>query len=190
MHNAVLICNLEAHRFERQMKPFYYFPSCFGNSMSDFRWSHSAALEEVCNSCRHKPLVPASVSALQFPGRVEGEWAKACHMVTLAPGYVQAVQISAHNSDFHRGSFTVSSYLDAIETSILSSLSILPKCQWQGWGAWDCKQSPAILLWVLPNGYYVHLQVGVGQELFTPYSSWANWGTVRGGDRTQGRRIG
>lgn len=155
MHKAVLICNLEAHRFERQIKPFYYFPSCFGSSMSDFRWSHSAALEEICNSCRHKPLVLASVSALQLPGRVEGEWAETSHMVTSAPGCVQTVQISAHNSDPHRGSFTVSNYLDAIETSILSSLSILPKCQWQGWGAWDCKQSQAILFWVLPNDYYV-----------------------------------
>lgn len=73
MHKAVLICNLEAHRFERQMKPFFYFPSCFGSSMSDFWWSHSAALEEVCNSCRYKPLVLDGVSALQLPGRVEGE---------------------------------------------------------------------------------------------------------------------
>lgn len=63
MHKAVLTCKLEAYRFERQMKPFHYFPSCFGNSMSDFWWSHSAALEEVCSSCRHKPLAHASVSA-------------------------------------------------------------------------------------------------------------------------------
>ena len=70
-------------------------------------------------------------------GRVKGEWAEMSHTGTLTPGCLQAVQIPAHNSTPAEVYWMFSSYLDATETSTLSSLSTRPNCSWQGWGALD-----------------------------------------------------
>ena len=77
------------------------------------------------------------------------------HTGTLAPGCLQAVQISARNSIPAEVNWMFSSYLDATETSTLTSLSTLPNCQWQGWGALDwwvvTTLSSARLLCLVPS---------------------------------------
>lgn len=154
MHKAVLTCKLEAYRFERQMKPFHYFPSCFGNSMSDFWWSHSLLHWRRSVVLADTSLLPMLVYLpLQLPGRVEGQWVETWHMVTLAPGCAQAVQISAHDSDSHRGSFTVLIILMPLRHPYCQAFPYCPNVSGkvEGMGLWQCQLSCSefTLQWLL-----------------------------------------